>query len=241
MAGKQRQGRKKPEHAPVASPSAYDLNDGPPSIQRGSIKAADGSEIRAPLVAETEWKDPTDTSAHARHHGARTVRGWRRVWQMDVLHNSSPNEISLSHVKAAERLLGDFEVGVEGASRADKTADRVDHTADYGVSSHRLEALERYQTALAALGRQASHIVFLVVITNWTITSLAEALGISRDRAFGRLQAGLERLREHYHPPRPNPNPGPQIEPRAMLDPGVTDIAQNRLGRWRGTQGHRPT
>ena len=55
---------------------------------------------------------------------------------------------------------------------------------------------------MAALGEQAGFVVLAVAVGNWTIVELAKHLGIQRHRAHGRLAAGLERLREHYWPPR---------------------------------------
>jgi hypothetical protein len=56
-------------------------------------------------------------------------------------------------------------------------------------------------SAFAAVGTSAAHVLTIVVINNRSIAKLAEALRMRQDRAFGQFTAAIERLREHYHPP----------------------------------------
>ncbi len=218
--------------------------DGPPDIltqERSESRPTPGapglSEIvtyRAAVVSDdVPWKDPTDMSARARSHGAREIKGWRRVWTIAVLHASCPREITEAHVKAAEKLLADYEFGVEGASNG-RTYDRVDGASSGGISGDRLDAVRRYREALAVCGTEGGMVLGWVVIHNWTVTRLAAQLGLHRDRAHGRLYAGLERLREHYWPHRSTRASGPVHEPVAVLvDLDSSGLAEDRMGRWR--------
>ncbi len=199
--------------------------DGPPDAQRQAVVQGE-CVLRDAIVAPAEWRDPADSSTQARHHGARKVQGWRRVWTIQVLHDGSPREITSAHVRAAERLLGDYELGVDGATQGGMANDKVDGGGGGGISGARLDALRRYREAMGALGSQGALIVTLVVVDNWNVSRLAGALGIGRDRAFGRLQAGLERLREHYWPPRENA--AVQVSEDALAEDG-----EFRAGRWR--------
>lgn len=210
--------------------------DGPPHVQRAAIKLGD-ILIRDPIVERTEWKDPEDTSSRARNHGAKPIQGWRRVWVIQRLHETSPREITQAHVKAAERLLGDYERGVDGACQGGFANDRVDASSADPTTDAQLDALERYREAVAILGGQGGLIVTVVVVDNWPIVRLAAYLGVHRDRAFGRLQAGLERLREHYTPIRQTPAVravSAALEPLELA--GCYDLPSERIGRWRAPQ-----
>ena len=220
-------------------PALPDHEGQPPAVQREPVTAG-ATVLREPLVQRADWADPDDASAQARlRSGARRVQGWRRIWSIDALHEGSPREITKAHVGAAQKLLGDYEIGIEGASPDGGRLERVDGAVHEGLHpwSARIRAAQRYREAVQALGEQAAFIVTLVVIDNWTMVRLSQALGTTRDRAFGRLQAGLERLREHYQPPRQNAAAGPAAEhEEAVLDPGISDLPPERLGRWERPQ-----
>jgi len=216
--------------------------DGPPDVQRAAIveqrrrnpgEPSEPIEHRAAMVEPAQWKDPADTGTAARMYGSRTVQGWRRVSTIKSLHETSGREITAAHVKAAERLLGDYEIGIEGAVQSGTPSERVDGGSSAGISGARLDAMKRYRQAMEAIGATAALIVCKVVLDNWTVTELAAALGIHRDRAHGRLQAGLERLREHYWPPQQNPVLQAATVAESVADPGVADIPQERMGRWK--------
>jgi hypothetical protein len=202
------------------------LPDGPADILRVPATEADGSVIRPAMVEPADWKDPTDTVSHrARQHGARDVHGWRRVWTIASLHASCPREITAAHVRAADRLLSDYERAYVGAHGAG-TMDYIDGGTNSGVPDSSLEAMARYRAACGAVGTYSAMVLNHVVLGNWTITRLAASLDIHRDRAHGRLHSALERLREHYWPKDAESG---SAASSATLEPE----SDNRTGRWR--------
>ena len=187
-----------PRSTPLEGP------DGPSELTRAAVLCSACEQVLRPhLVEAAEWSDPADMSTRARYHGAKRIQGWRRVWSIQTLHDGSPREVTRQHLRAATRLLSDYELGVEGAQHG-RNMERVDEGPRIGtdVPGARLDALRRHRLAMAALGEQAGFVVLAVAVGNWTIVELAKHLGIQRHRAHGRLAAGLERLREHYWPPR---------------------------------------
>ena len=216
----------------VAPPLILDQNeDGPPAIQRKRIIAADGTVLREETVFRSEWDDPADTSARTKkgaRFGARAIRGFRRVWTIDVLHRGSPNEITAAHVAAAERLVTDHQRR-EGAvvMRSGSGA------SELGAIDVRVQAGIHYEAAMAALTEQGRFVVLRVAILNWTIVKLAEKLKINRDRAHGRVQAALDDLREHYDAGKKRkPREAPLetvAEAETVADEG---LPVERIGRW---------
>ncbi len=218
--------------------------DGPPDIlthERGEMRPTPGEPglpmavtYRSAVVSDdVPWKDPTDMSARARSHGAREIKGWRRVWQISAMHHRNPREITAVLVRAAEKLLADYEFGIEGATNG-RTYDRVDGASSGGISGDRLDAVRRYREAMAVCGAAGAEILVWVVIDNHTNSWLGEKLGIHRDQAHGRLYSSLQRLREHYWPNREAPAPTPIHEPElAIMDLDAGGLAAERLGRWR--------
>ena len=193
-------------------------------VLRGKDDTRGEDVLREAVVEATDWKDPDDTdSARARGHGARSIHGWRSVRTIDVLHRHSPREITAAHVKAAGRLLSDYEIGIEGASNG-RSYDRVDGAASGGISGIRLDALRRYREAMDVCGVEGARVLGWVVIDNLSVAKIADKLGLHRDRAHGRLYAALERLREHYWPPRRDVGVQPLV--------GVYE-GDERVGRWR--------
>ena len=230
--------KRKPPSSKAAALALATL-EGPPMhlrapVARGAGDARGAPELRPALVEEATWRDPTDTTtAMARARGAKPINGWRRVWTIAALHRSAPREITAAHVKAAERLLGDYELGVEMVSGG-KGYDRVDCVGPGSISDDRIDALARYQSALAAVGNSGASVLRWVVIDNRTVSWLGDKLGIHRHRAHGRLYAAIERLREHYWPPRRDAAPQPVYEP-VLADAGL--MAEDREGRWRVAGG----
>lgn len=172
-----------------------DRLEGPPAVQRLC-----GGPVghREAIVQQADWKDPDDLeTARARHYGSRTVHGWRRVWTISVLHASCPREITVDHVAAAERLLGDYETGIEGASTG-RGMEYIDSACSGSVSEGRMDAIRDFREALASAGAEGGRILTWVVLENWSLRRLAGHLGLHPHRAHGRLYGALERLREHY-------------------------------------------
>ena len=230
----------------TANPTALPPElDGPPAgkgydmrapVLRGPGDDRGNPELRAAVVEAAEWRDPADIdSARARGHGARPIHGWRRVWTIASLHVSCPREITAAHVRAAERLLGDYERGEAMIGGGGANLDRVDCPGPGAISDERIDACERYREAMGAVGVAGAAILRWVVVDNWTVSRLGVQLGLHRDRAHGRLYAALERLREHYWPPRADraiEAPTDVLEPVAGVV-GLEGLAAERLGRWR--------
>ncbi len=239
-----RKHRKQLSPEAIAAMAILNGLDGPPDIltqERSESRPTPGSpglsEIvtyRAAVVSDdVPWKDPTDMSARARSHGAREIKGWRRVWTIAKLHTTCPNEITEQFVKAAERLLADYEFGVEGASNG-RTYDRIDGASSGGMNEAQLDAVRRFREALASLREGEAEVAVLVIVENWSVSQLAERLHLHRDRAHGRLYGALNGLKEHYWPHRATRASGPVYEPSAALvDLDAGSLAEDRMGRWR--------
>jgi len=206
-------------------------NDGPPQIQRVAILAVGGLIIRDAMVEQADRPDMEDPNASVRKKTVRMIRGWRRVWTIDTLHKTSPNEITEAHVAAAERLVGDHQRREGAITTGGRSGD-----GKMGPIDVRVAAGIEYDAALVAVGQQGAGILFRAAILNWTVTTLATKLDISRDRAFGRLQAALERLREHYDAGKKRKSserttmPSLAVEP--AREPEDTGLPVERSGRW---------
>lgn len=204
--------------------------DGPPDIQTLPILSKAGVVLREPTVSSTEWRDPDDPNARYRKKSVRTINGWKRTWSIDRLRKSSPSEITAKHVHAASRFLDDHEIRA-GAHRGSRLFERVDGETqgDARIINGHVAAGIRIDETKAALGQEAYGILFRLIVVNWTMATIAEKAKTSPDRAFGRVRAALERLREHYWPPS-NGTPHVGVE-EPLMDVGVLDIPQERLGR----------
>jgi hypothetical protein len=206
--------------------------DGPPQVQRVAVIGIGGLIIRDAIVEPVEWKDPDDAAARFKKTGARTIRGWKRVWTIDVLHRKPNSEVSEAHVKAATRLVDDHQrrEGVVSGGRASGS------DTDMGPIDVRVAAGIRYEAAMEFVGVSGASILFRVVILNWTLAKLAERIGSTSDRTLGRLMAVLDRLVEHYDSgKRKRPHAPSQAAPDAPPEPEpeATGLPMERSGRWR--------
>lgn len=179
-----------------------DHHEGPPAIQRIVIATSDGEIIRDPMVAKTEWRDPDDLRPGNRE-GARKIGGWKKVWTIDTLHKTSPDQITKPIVAAATRLLDDMQTraGVRGAG---ELRNRVDGAAGSAIAVEdvKLRAGDRVEAAWAAIGYQNRMLLEAVVVENWTLTKLSANFHVkNRDRVFGLVLGALTMLREHYDGP----------------------------------------
>jgi hypothetical protein len=214
------------------SPAVVAELDGPPEhmrepVMRGLDDVRGDSLLREALVESAKWRDPADTaSAMARARGSRSVNGWRSVRTMTKLHGINPREFTAAHLRAANKLLTDYEIGIEGASNG-RNYDRVDGAVPGDISAIRLDALRRYREAMEACGVQSARVLGLAIISNLSIVKLAGTLGINKEQAHGRLYGAVERLREHYWPPRGN-----QTDTDYAALEKIADVDE-RIGRWR--------
>lgn len=116
-----------PRSTPLEGP------DGPSELTRAAVLCSACEQVLRPhLVEAAEWSDPADMSTRARYHGAKRIQGWRRVWSIQTLHDGSPREVTRQHLRAATRLLSDYELGVEGAQHG-RNMERVDEGPRIGT------------------------------------------------------------------------------------------------------------
>lgn len=163
----------------------------------------------------------TDEDARAQHAaGVELVPteesriGARRMQRMfDRLY--ARGTLDARHLSACQRLLNDYEAGVEGASigATDWGREPVDGGRRDGLPSveygwARLEALKRYQSAVKALGPRVSHLVLWVVIEDRSVEAYArratgDGIGSKEDARHwtGALKLALSLLADHYGEP----------------------------------------
>lgn len=199
----------------------------PPVIVIAPVLAADGTVLRDALAAKAEWRDPEDDNPLAR--APKRISGYRRVWTIDVLARERPREMTAQLVRAANRLLSDYEIGVEGASTR-VAAGRIDGSDTTGLSDARMQALRAYREATAAIGLAAYPVMMGIVIRNLSLAEAARRTGTNPQVLSGRLLAGLERLAEHYWPPEQRVEVVPL--PPLGID-AETALPEARVGRWR--------
>jgi hypothetical protein len=184
-------------------------------------------EEREPTVIKTEWRDTEDSKAHLRRFGAKYVTGWKRTNTIEVLHKSSPHEITERHVKASKRLADDYEMS-NGyfAGRAPMGGDAVLDPIEV-----RIAAARRYEEAMQAIGLECALVVFYAGVDWRSLSWIEDRMGVNRKVLLGMLSAGLSRLRDHYSPPTSVSSVATIVA--TLIDPDTTHIPQERLGRFR--------
>lgn len=207
-----------------AGPAVHVLGDLPEPVRRGI--GPDGRPTLPQKVEPASWPDPTDTSSMARGEDGRrrqkAVAGWRAVNPLLRLHATNPKDFTAHHVRAAARLQDDYEIA-EGAVGI---GNGLGSGGGDPVSA-RLDAVRRFRLARDAVGRAGCEVLLPVVLNNLTLADLAKRRNENPHRVAGRLSSALDRLAEHYWPPAEAPG----RKPAALVDPAVTDIGQDRLGR----------
>lgn len=151
------------------------------------------AQVAAGHVERAEWDDPDDT----RTVGTRTVRqvhGFRRADPLITLHRRDPREITVQHLRAAERLRDDFEKS-QGVMRGNGTGN-----GDMGIVNAQMAASARYRAAVRDIGPRLWTILRLIAIDGWTVAQWAEKFELSEHKAKGYLIAALDRLHDHYNP-----------------------------------------
>lgn len=215
-----RKARKREKKKPAARVRAF----------TSASKAESGRTHIRPNITEAQWRDPEDSSAMERdadgRRHQRTIKGFRAIDPLDRL----PCEAS--HRKAVGRLRADWERG-SGARSGGSDAGRVDGgSRDHDSIAAGMEARRCYQDAVQALGLRASAFVLPIVLSGWTVADLVARHGGNAMAMQGRVMAGLDRLAEHYFS---DGDAVPFVVPLSpiLVDPGVTHLEQERLGRWR--------
>ena len=203
---------------------------GPPDIVLVPVLDASGQVLREPLAVTAEWADPDDLGRYGKH--ARRVKGTRRVWLPDTLHKRSPADMTAEMLKACDRLLSDYELGVEGARRGGGAASvRVDCSTIPGAEDGRLNAMRDYRAAQDVLPSPTNLIVIWGVVSGGgterrplTLEQIAERIGGGVAASRRRFLDGCRLLADHYWP----------AAQRATIAPVKTPAeGADREGRWR--------
>ena len=174
------------------------MNRAAKARRRKGIVAMHDADVLVPAiqlandaVMRDAWDDPTDTGRRGTY--VRMVHGYRRSDPLITLHRRSPREITVQHLRAAERLRDDHELG-EGVNLG------VGAGGEAGPLDVQLSARSRYRAAVAAVGPSLCAILLPVVLSAWTVKQWSEERGMSETKAAGYLIAALDRLRDYYEP-----------------------------------------
>jgi len=158
--------------------------------------------LRPPTAVQSEWRDPADDNPNRRE--ARVVKGTRAHDAVYAAHRRPGSLITIQHVRAANRYLTDYEIGVLGAHP--NAPERVGGSRSQGILYPQEQQNARIRSislADRALGTKAAEIVHHVVLgipdpLQRDVASYARRFGIDAKLAMGLLVAALERLVEHY-------------------------------------------
>jgi hypothetical protein len=175
-----------------------------------------------------QWRDPEDKTAMER--GPDGKRHQKTISGMRVIDPLTRLPCQPEHFKAANRLRQDWERG-SGATSGGSEAGKVDNsTKDHDSIAGQMEARRRYQDAVQAVGMRMCAYMLPVVLSGWTVADLIGKHGGNAMTMQGRVMSGLDRLVDFYNPPKdpivPYVPPSPLV-----VDPSVTDLSQDRLGR----------
>lgn len=156
------------------------------TIAPPSAQLATGHAERA------EWDDPADTGRAGT--GVRMVHGFRRADPLITLHKRDPREITIQHLRAAERLRDDWEMGQGVMRRAGSGNGEV------GIITAQMAAAQRYRAAVKAVGPRLFSVLELIVLHEWTVAQWANKFVLSEHKSKGYLVAALDCLHDHYNP-----------------------------------------
>ncbi len=194
--------QRKATHAPPLT-EAVDLG---PAIRRVPIYAADGALLRDATTAQAEWADPHDTNPQRRE--ARRVSASRAADPLVAMMQRG-KLITDRHIKAAGKLLDDWECGVLGAKPGGGKAFGSGASGGFQAAQYpeeaRLAHLSSARAAQAAVGVTGFRILAHVVLgipspENRSVRAYAVRHDMHEQTATGLLFASLERLAEHYNP-----------------------------------------
>ena len=160
----------------------------------------DGQPRHPTRINSATWRDPDDSVALERDSRGRahqrTIKGYRVSDPLDRL------PCDASQIKASARLRDDWERG-SGARTGTSDAGRVDSASrDHDSTAGQLEARRRYETATQAVGPRGCIYLLPVVLSGWTVTDLVLKYGGNAMSMQGRVLAALDRLADHYFPPK---------------------------------------
>ena len=196
-------------------------------------RAARQAEIEREAAARAEAVAEEQAPAAQRVNGSAVPDakrgGFVRADPLRRMHEQNAALVTRAHLAAANRYSLDYEVGILGASASGGVREWVDGGSGAGITDRQLNAADAYRAASDALGSLRQPVQW-AALHRWPLTDIAAGLGISTQRASGYLLAALDLLVAHYHPERPQRPVGANL---GMVDPDVTDIPQERLGRGR--------
>ena len=175
-----------------------------------------------------QWRDPDDKTAMEKGPSGKrhqkTISGFRVIDPLTRL------PCQAEHFKAANRLRQDWERG-SGATSGGSEAGKVDQSSrDHDSVAGQMEARRRFQDAVQAIGQRMCAYMLPVVLSGWTVADLVNRHGGNAMTMQGRVMSGLDRLHEYYNPPKDPVAPYVPLSP-LVVDPSVTDLDQDRLGR----------
>ena len=181
--------RKRAASSPVSA-------DGAPETRLQRIGA------RPPTAVRTAWRDPDDNDPNRRN--ARVVHGTRAYDAVLAAANRAGSLVTARHVKASQRYLSDYEVGVLGA-RPD-AGERLPGTRSEGAcypSERQCDALRVVLNAQKAVGVMATQALRHVVLgipdpEHRNVASYARRHGMDPKVAMGILVVALDGLADFY-------------------------------------------
>jgi hypothetical protein len=179
---------------------------------------ADGQEMR-----ETPERGRHAAGIVDRPTGTAIAAPVGRLVQSPLDRLAARGTISPSMHSAGQRLRGQFEIGVLGAT--DRDGELPPGIRGTGAvltpGEVQLGALRAYKSAMRCLGAHVGAVVEAVCCHEQDITVVADRQGRHRHRVMGVLEDGLKTLADHYRlTGRDDPAPGggeagPQRGPRA--------------------------
>jgi hypothetical protein len=157
--------------------------------------AVPGHQIATLKVTQASWVDPDDVNPLRRR--AREVQGYRSTSD-SIKHLQDIGSITKKQAYAAARLRRSYEAGALGCMpHADWSSTPTGYGSGAGPSEIKLQNLERFQQAMAALGRLAD-VVLQICLEGETISGYATRTRVNRQSICGRLGAALDRLLDHW-------------------------------------------
>ena len=156
--------------------------------------------IRNPTAESASWRDPDDIAPNRRV--ARQIQGYRATDTLSRMSKRS-SHITSKHKAAANRLRTDSELaaGARPGYQRPEISDRSFGSGS-GPQEMQLIALRSFESAKAAVGRKLFDILDHVVLQNRFLEEFARIHHIQKDFAMGRFISALDRLSEHYDPPK---------------------------------------
>ena len=176
-----------------------------PRVRRDKIgPTEDAAVLRRSVAAET-WVDPDDLDANRR--APRIITASRRADPLRVMAKRG-GAINDRHIKAAERLVDLFEVGILGAS--ENRGEKLSVPTGFGAGNYpperRLDAIASLRRCFIVMGAIGSAVVSFVVLGHDSqgrcdVAAWAARVRVDPKTARGYLIVALDALADHLWPP----------------------------------------